>query len=491
MSPVATGSKVLAELEAQFKKGYSMEQTGGGHYRVRGPNGKVVELNGKVLSLTGTAHGGRAANNMRAQLKSAGVLKPTEEHKARNGQDPQKQARAERARAMVAERNKNMAATAKALRERIAEAVRPVGGVTLPGMQADLAYVAAHLSHEMLEKPVDPGLTQASISKILAGHYVDPKYQGLWNELAQRLEDADDRQEYWFTLVRRARGLPEQIVVAKDQKGTLAEADWPFEMQLLPIGSLFADHAYQRPPDWPFIRRSAAVFDERLVGAIDVAERKRREQFAILDGQQRYEMMRLVGKTTVWASVYKGFDLKEEARFFLHKNRDKKAIHTYYTFMARITAGDEAAIEIDKLVKKYKYKLSITSAAHDESHISAVKALEAAYDRPTEVRDNCLEPTLWTLNESTRGLPQGQNTSLIRGLSHVFATYGDDEIDYDRLTERLKERGPEWYLIRARQESHGGNSTMEYNVARQIISEYNRGTRGTDVSALPLERLFA
>src|SRR4029077_1167046 len=172
--------------------------------------------------------------------------------------------------------------------------------------------------------------------------------------LASELETAGpDYVNHFLTLVRRARGLPESIVVTKPR--LTKKDEWPFEVWQLEVDALIVDHDYQRPVSWPFVRRIAQSFDETLVGTIDVAERHADVVYAILDGQLRFEAMKLVGKTTVWASVYKGLSKQAEARFFIHKNRDKKEMHPFYTYRALLAAGDEETVEIEKLVKRLGY----------------------------------------------------------------------------------------------------------------------------------------
>src|SRR5262249_42967986 len=154
------------------------------------------------------------------------------------------------------------------------------------------------------------------------GAPIDLDYARVWEAVADRLDDAPDRVGEWYTLVREARGLPTDTVQLR--LPTDAQDEWPFRVELLTLDSLFAADEYQRPVNWPFVRREAARFDPSLVGTIDVAQRSP-QQFAILDGQQRSQIVRLVGKQTIWCSIYLGLDLASEARFFLHKNRDRRA----------------------------------------------------------------------------------------------------------------------------------------------------------------------
>jgi hypothetical protein len=477
--PVVTGSKELDQLVAQFKRGYTLERTSGGHYRVRDRQGKFVEINGKTLSLSGTAHGGRILQNMRAQLKSAGVLQGTAVRKPARKTAKNPGPGLEKMREANAARDRRRSLEAKALFKRFETTLKPVGGVTARGVTSDLGYIGAMFAREQGLPDATPDLYTQSAYRMLheGGQWVDPKYSAIWRKLAEELENATDVSERYFELVRKARGLPEEIIVV----GKPAEGDWPFEVKLLPIEALLIDHDYQRPPDWAFVRKTARTFDESLVGTIDVAERRRGALFAVLDGQQRYEMCRLVGKKTIWASVYRGLDKMSEARFFLHKNKDKKAIHPFYTFRARMAAGDDVAIELNRIAIKLGYRLTFQSAneAHPEQ-ISAISALEETHGRKLPDGREALTPTLSVLKQSTWGMHHGQNHVLLRALGIVFQEKGD-KIDEGRLAGVLRAATPEMLLNRAREDARysSANTNTAYAMARLIVGDYDRGLRSS------------
>jgi hypothetical protein len=184
--------------------------------------------------------------------------------------------------------------------------------------------------------------------------------------------------------------------------------------------------------------------------------------------------MKLVGKQTVWAAVYQGFDLQEEARFFLHKNKDKKAIHPYWTYRAQLTSGDEETAEVTRLVESFGYRIWMTSATnHEEQNISAISALEQAHRRKTPSGETTLRPLLQVLKNSTFGRTSGQNTNMIGGLSLFFRYYDPAEVELEHLQDRISERGVPW-IIGAARESGVGNS-LGGAVTGVLVNEYNRG----------------
>lgn len=467
-------SKELSELQRRFKPGYTVEQAKGGHFRVLDPDGEPVRINGKPFMLPSSPHGGRATKNAEAALIRLGVLKQS--HSGSYVPMDPELARERRQRGVaktLANRQANRQREAKALKLRLDPIVERAGGWKQPGNISDLAHLGAEIARERGEIAMTPDLLTSSATRVRDTAWVEQQYQAVWNALAERIEEAEDPIEAYYTLLRKARHLPgkDELVVSQLR---LIDGEWPFEVVKLELEQLFVDHSYQRPPAWPFIRKTAATFDETLVGAIDVSERAGGKH-AIMDGQLRYEAMRLIGKKTCWAAVYLGLNQAAEARFFLRKNRDRKAVHTYWTFRAQVIAGEEEAIAIEKIVKSYGYRIFMTSAggAHDERNISAIAACQDAYRRSSETRKECLSPTLAVMKASTFGRKQGQASTLIRGLGRFFQL--NDEVELEKLSGAiLSSPGPEWLLGKARDEAGGSGSAQMPAMARVLTNLYNK-----------------
>jgi uncharacterized protein DUF6551 len=476
MPEPSLSSKELRGLRSRFKRGFTLETIGqSNRLRVINPQGEPVRLDGgRPLTLHQTPSAGAWADYER-QLRDAGVLKQNGKRKPKPT-DEQSKRRSELLRRAIEERSRKRAVEAKALHDRLALVLKPLGGFELPGNQADAAHIAAMLGREMGEEAKTYDLYAPSFSRVHNGGWVETRYQRVWNELAQRLEQAEDLHETWFALVRQSRGIREDAVQVRKP----VEGDWPFRVELLPIEALLVDHDFQRPADWYFVRREAARFDSSLVGTIDVSERRKGAVYSILDGQQRMEICKLVGLETIYCSIYSGLDKASEARFFLHKNKDRKTVHPFYTWRARLVAADPDALEIEKIVKRMGFRMAITSAkvgTKSENHISAVMAVQNAYELKRPDGGEALSATLATLYNSTFGMEQGQANVLIRGLARFFTYFDDDELDLKHLEQRLTERGPTWLLTRTRETSRamstGGGA--EHYLARVLIEEYNRG----------------
>lgn len=463
-------TKELTALQRRLKQGWKFERTGGGHYRVRDRRGNLVQYKGTNITFSGTPSPG-VLRALEEQLTEARALVGTEQVERSAEEMAVMREQAKRAFAI---RDKAREIEAKELLARFRSTFSFLK-LDTPGLRTDLGRVAAYLLRGSPREGMTPDLLAQSVTRVLSGGWVEPRYQEVWARLLDRLDDSPDRPGEWYTLLREARGLPADSVQVRLPKN--AQDDWPFRVELIPLDATFADEAYQRPPNWAAIRKEAARFDPTLISTIDVSQRSP-SRFAILDGQQRVEMIRLVGKSTVWASVYAGMDLASEARFFLKRNRDRKAVHPYYTFRAQLTSGDPLAVAVNEIVEKHGYRFSIGAPAPGgatENNIAAIAGVLKAYERKLPDGTTALDPTLSVLKRSTLGRPHGQDTMMIRGVALLFERR-NGEIDHGQLVDLIAALGPDLILGRAR-DSRGGGRTNEEAVTDVLSVEYDRRRR--------------
>jgi len=473
MAEVTLPSKEMEELHRRFKKGYSLQQTSrsSSHFGVLDPEGEVVRTaNGRPLRIASSPSDENAHHKAERELTRAGVLRE-QEVKERKPADPQAKTKTAAARKASAELQRQRAAQAKELQQRLEQALASVGGFDNYGNLADIAEVGSMIAREDGEPMLTPDLMGHSIRRVKAGNPIEDRARGVWVEFAERLEAADTPSSEYFALVRKAKNIPEPDSLLPQQL-QMPSGEWPFVTQLIPLNKCFVDHSYQRPGQWPWIREHSIRFDPTLVGAIDVSDRGGR--YAIMDGQQRGELMRMVGKSTCWAAVYQGLDVQAEAWFFIHKNRDRKNIMSMHLFKARITGDDPDAVAISKIVSKRGYRLSLAAAGSvvrggtDERNIASVTALELAYKLGT------LDQTLAVMSQTTLGLRQGNSSQMISGLALLYEAF--PHLDQPTLENVLRSRTPEWLIQKSAETmpSSGGGNTRARMMRMALMGEYNR-----------------
>lgn len=466
-------SKDVAALTRRLKQGFKLDRSGGGHFRIIDRDGRFVEHRGRPISISGNPSPG-ALRALEEQLVETKVLRGTKPRVS----DAGVKRRNDAFREVVAQRTAKRQVEANELRERFALVFANMGGIDVPGLPADLAYVGALLQRDTPEQNgkrlKTPDLLTSSAVRMLHGAWVEPEYAQVWERLVDHLERAPDTVGEWYNLVRQARGLPADTVDVRLPAD--ARDEWPFRVELLALDMLLVDRAhYQRPVSWPFVRREASRYDASLVGTIDVAQRGP-SSFAVLDGQQRCEIVKLVGKQSIWCSIYVGLDLQSEALFFLRKNRDRKSMHPFYTYRAALTSGDHDTVAIDEIVVRHGYKVAIAAPRADrQNNISAIAALTTAYGRKLDDGSDTLEPTLALLKRATFGRDHGQDSLLIRGLSRALLERPD--VDRDVLASVLSDVGPDLILGRARDLVRQAYINGEQGVARVLLSEHDSDVR--------------
>lgn len=451
-------------LLADLKEGYSIERTGSGHFRILDPEGKPVRAPGgsRPITFAGTPASGGAhyMKRLEGNLQSAGVLKngtqATREH------SPDEVLR-EQNRANYSAVTEQLASVKEFL-EKSDVWVKKLGGWNARGMTADLARILVHMQPEL-----DQASAQASVSKVKTGEAPGTANLAAMWKLHDVMMEQEDPREWFFSEIREIRGLGPVKIRSGEE--------WPFKVELVQLDDCFPDEIYQRPVHDIFTRDLVLKFDERLVGTIDVSRRKS-GKLAIMDGLQRHTVMTEVGKTACWAAVYDGMTVEEEAQFFYHKNKDRKMIHPYYHFNARVVSGDEQAQAINEIVTKIGFRLAVGAGPPEQ--IAAIIAVEKVFAFSSPWREECLTPTLDLIKRLWFGRKAATDGELVRGLGRFYQVYADWEIQVRHLEEILAELGPQLVIGRAKDSiinitGGRGGSSGGFGIGRTIAEIHNTG----------------
>lgn len=263
----------------------------------------------------------------------------------------------------------------------------------------------------------------------------------------------------------------------RDEQRKEWQREWPFTVELLPLGCLIADHSYQRDPIDAFINASVAKFDPTLVGTIDVSMRSE-DEFAILDGLQRSEIVARVGKKAVWCSVYRGMSINHEAEFFVAKNRDRRNMHPFYAIRARAVAGDGDAKAVFEIADATGFKLASSNTKRSGEVIVAIGALEEIHARRSLARpDGSLRPSLAMVQEAFGGRDGATEGSILRGFGRFYQAFYDDEISHRHLVELLQDIGPKKLAGFAVDRAATSSQPKAFWIAQEIINTHNKGLR--------------
>lgn len=245
------------------------------------------------------------------------------------------------------------------------------------------------------------------------------------------------------------------------------------DLQWVPIDALNVDPTYQRPISSKHVHKIFREFDGDLLGVILVSERPSGERY-ILDGQHRVEAIRMLGHidAVLPAMVYSHLDQETEAKIFADANKKRLALHPFYTFRARLVAGDASAIALKEIAERYGFHLDYgkklpgeSSTSREEGRIQAlgaVEKLQSHYEKPL------LAPVLELIANVWGSETIGISAQLLFGLA-TFLNYYGEMIERDRLHEVLTNLTPKRLELLGKDEPGRG----EMAIARVIIKRYN------------------
>lgn len=446
---VEAGSPAVREITRGFKPGYTLSSggKGGDHHFVIAPDGsRVRDEHGRPIRIPGSPRtSGPHLDVLARRLRKAGVLAASGAPPKRTRSQHEKDQRLARDRERAETSGEERVAATRALRERLVPLFAKVGGIERV-KTFDLARVSQWVYNEQANGS-EPWKIEYATN--VASAFLNGKALHLYEiekmvPLAERLEQADHPRDEWFSLMRETLGIAE--------KDVLPGRAWPFTVKLINLANLFADESYQRPVDDSFVRKLVLTFDERRVGTIDISDRGD-NQYAIIDGLQRVSAMKLVGKTACYCSIYEGLTIPEEAALFYHKNRDRKYVHPYYHYRARVVAGDPTAIEIEKIVRANGFAMAVGAAkpgTSTENNLAGIRAIEDIYSYTSEHREEALSPTLALVRRCWAGREGATQAPLLKGLGRIFRTFADADIQSAHWEELLTALGPMLVLGRAR-----------------------------------------
>lgn len=226
------------------------------------------------------------------------------------------------------------------------------------------------------------------------------------------------------------------------------------------------------------IDRMAAAFDPDALGLLILSERDD-GTLACLDGMHRCALIRQVGWTgTVDARVFTGLSRAEECSLFLLYN-DKKDPSAVTKFQKRVLAGDEVAVDIDRIVTAQGWTVGPHTAT--QGVIVAAGAIERAYESatgalPKGAHPEVLARTLATVTGAWGRDPDGVQQTLIGGVSQLYGRFGD-AVDTTKLVREMQGTQPHALLGKARVLKDAQGGTVAAALAKSLVGLHNSRRR--------------
>lgn len=229
----------------------------------------------------------------------------------------------------------------------------------------------------------------------------------------------------------------------------------------------------QRSIDEKRVAKIASEIDSDMFGALSVSEQTFDGVHHIIDGQHRHSAMIAAFGVEQRMPCY-AFDCPDAeraARLFDKINFSQKKPGSLDRFRVRVTGGEEAEVEINKIVIGMGFRIGGNRRA---GQIAAVEALSNVYKRhgPLALR-NAL-----SLIKATWGRdPDAMSAQLIRGYGLFLAEHPN--VSFDRMVDKMGKRFTPGRLIGAIKGVRDRDMCSTEAAVRNILKEtHDQGLRG-------------
>lgn len=220
------------------------------------------------------------------------------------------------------------------------------------------------------------------------------------------------------------------------------------EYKRLKLRDLLVDEKYQRAVSRDRVLDIVYNFDWNLFGALWIGDRRRSGTYYVVDGRHRMHAAAVLGITSVWCEVRPTTGSDEEARIFVLLTTKRRKMNSAQQFQAKLVYGDPEAIEISKVVGKYRFAIQdpdlfVSTPPGNTKHdtIGAVGTLESIYRANGR---KGLDRVLGTLRAAWDGVPPTLGSQMLRAVAGLFERHPD--ADPASVARKLGEKDP-WALI--------------------------------------------
>jgi hypothetical protein len=255
----------------------------------------------------------------------------------------------------------------------------------------------------------------------------------------------------------------------------------------VPLSEIVTDERYQgvmQPARK--IAAMARAWNERAAGVVYLSLRDNDNRYYVLDGKHRVAASRIANgdEAEIEAIVWIGLTLEEEAELFRITNKERRTPSGMEIFKAAVIARNQAAMEIDRIVRSAGLRLESgsTALARDVKAIKAVEFIYAIYGR--DMLRNVLTILAETFGQTER--PNAIDLSSLKGLALFLARYAA-VCDVDRLRGVLVQTGPV-VMRRLSLETgtyNNGSASLGSAWGKALRQVYNKGLRSNRLGEWP------
>lgn len=255
--------------------------------------------------------------------------------------------------------------------------------------------------------------------------------------------------------------------------------DSKFTEEWLNVGDLDIDRDIQRfKLDNGKVERFVRKYNPAALGVITVS-RRNAATMIVLDGMHRVEVVRRLtdGAGTILAHVFRNLTEAEEAQMFLDLNAGNQP-NIIEKFLVRMVAQDPVALEINRIISAYGWKVR---PGANQADVQCVGALERVYLRSEKKNadPNYLQIAIMCITHAWGMESAGVHAAIIEGIALLAEEFGD-QLDTSTLERKMKsyKGGPGGLHIAASQLAGIQNIKVPTAVADILLGAYNKGLKG-------------
>jgi hypothetical protein len=209
-------------------------------------------------------------------------------------------------------------------------------------------------------------------------------------------------------------------------------------LESLSTSDLQIDYSYQRDLNEDRVQEIMDDFSEDAFGT-PIVNRRPDGSLFLVDGQHRREAaIRLYGHRKIWCRVIQVPGAPEEAAIFYRVNAGHVRPGPSVLFQGRITQGEAAALEIERIAAEEGMPLCLRGKPESLDQLAIPSVLDQIYKkRGSEGLRNILK----FVRETWGGQKKYASSAVVSGVARFFDHYGEHKnFDPSAISEALKAR---------------------------------------------------
>jgi hypothetical protein len=249
--------------------------------------------------------------------------------------------------------------------------------------------------------------------------------------------------------------------------GTRPQLEW------IAIAAVFVDNNYQRALKPTLVDKILRRFSWAKFGAIVVSHQPD-GRYSVVEGQHRLKAAELHPEIAeVPAVVVSHEDVAGEAQSFLAINRDRMAVTSVEQYWAGLTAGDETALAVSKVLHSAGCDVVPETGHYRPNLTNSIGAVERCLKR---YGDGATRRALLVIRAAWPDEPKALRGILITALSRIIRA-NDKSISDDEMSVALRRQSMAKLTAHAEAFRKLSGGSSETALAKTLAELYNKGKR--------------